>query len=90
MGHPGEKRLHEMLNQHHHHPKLRYYIDKLKCNNFQKHKLAGCGYCLLPKQEVRITPLEKVAIDLIGLWKVKINGQQVDFNALSYIDKALN
>ena len=29
MGHPGEKRLHETLNQRYHHPKLRYHIDKL-------------------------------------------------------------
>jgi hypothetical protein len=27
MGHPGEKRLQEMLNQRHHHPKLWYQID---------------------------------------------------------------
>jgi hypothetical protein len=62
MGHPGEKRLREMFNQR---------IDKLKCKDCQKHKLAGCGYGLLPKQEVRIALWEEVAIDLTGLWKVK-------------------
>jgi hypothetical protein len=36
MGHPGEKRLHDLLNQCHHHPKLRYHIDKLKCKDCQK------------------------------------------------------
>ncbi len=46
MGHPGEKRLHETLNQCYYHPKLRYHIDKLKCKNCQKHKLAGRGYGL--------------------------------------------
>ena len=46
MGHPGEKRLQEMLNQHYNHPRLRYHIDKLKCKNCQKHKLAGRGYGL--------------------------------------------
>jgi hypothetical protein len=49
MGHPGEKRLSETLNQHHYHPKLRYHIDKWKCRDCQKHKLAGHGYGLLPK-----------------------------------------
>jgi hypothetical protein len=49
MGHPGEKRLHEMLNQYYYHPKLRYHIDKLKCKDCQKHKLTGRGYGLLPK-----------------------------------------
>jgi hypothetical protein len=35
------KRLREALNQQHHHPKLRYQIDKLKCKDCQKYKLAG-------------------------------------------------
>jgi hypothetical protein len=90
MGHPGEKRLCETLNQHYHHPKLRYHIDRLKCKDCQKYKLAGRGYGLLPKREVRIAPWEEVAINLIGPWKVKINGQQVEFNALTCIDTALN
>ena len=73
MGHPGEKRLQETLNQNYYHPKLHYHIDELKCKYCQKHKLAGGGYGLLPKQEVRIAPWEEVAISLIGPWKVKVN-----------------
>jgi hypothetical protein len=104
MGHPGEKRLRNILNQRYHHPKLRYHIDNLKCKDFQKHKyieklkckdcqkykLAGCGYGLLPKQEVQNAPWEEVAINLIGPWKVKVNGRQVEFNALTCIDTVLN
>jgi hypothetical protein len=56
MGHPGEKRLQETLNQRYYHPELRYHIDKLKCKECQMHKLPGCGYGLLPKQEVWIAP----------------------------------
>jgi hypothetical protein len=74
MGHPGEKRLQEMLNQHYYHPKLSYHIDKLMCKDCQKDKLAGCDYGLLPKREVRIAPWEEVTIKLIGPWKVKVNG----------------
>ncbi len=74
MGHPGEKRLRETLDQRYYHPRLCYHIDKLKCKYCQKHKLAGCGYGLLPKQEVQIAPWEEVTIDLIGPWKVKVNG----------------
>jgi hypothetical protein len=55
----------------------------LKCKDCQKHKLEGRGYGLLPKREVRIAPWEEDAIDLIGPWKVKVNGQQVEFNALT-------
>jgi hypothetical protein len=65
----GEKRLQEMLNQRYYDPKFRYHIDELKCKDYQKHKIAGSGYGLLPKQEVRIAPWEEVAINLIGPWK---------------------
>ncbi len=74
MGHPGEKRLRETLNQRYHHPKLRYHIDKLKCKNCQKYKLAGRGHGFLSQQEVRIEPWEEGPINLVGPWKVKING----------------
>jgi hypothetical protein len=90
MGHPGEKKICETLNQRYHHPKLRYHIDKLKCKRLPKYKLAGRGYGLLPKQEVRIAPWKEVAINLIGPWKVKFNEWQVKFNALTCIDTASN
>ncbi len=74
MGHPSEKRLQETLNQHYYYPRLCYHIYKLKCKDCQMHKLAGRAYGLLPKQEVRIAPWEEVNINLIGPWKVKVNG----------------
>jgi hypothetical protein len=74
MGHPSEKRLGERLKQNYYHPRLRYHIDKLKCKDCQKHKLAGRGYGLLPKREVWIAPWEEVAINLIEPWKAKVNG----------------
>jgi hypothetical protein len=39
---------------------------------------------------VQIAAWEEVTIDLIGPWKVKVNGRQVKFNALTCIDKASN
>jgi hypothetical protein len=39
---------------------------------------------------VQIAPWEEVAINLIGPWKFKVNGQQVEFNALTCIDTASN
>jgi hypothetical protein len=83
-------RLQDTLNQRYHHPRLHYHIEKLKCKHCQEYKLAGHGYGLLPKQELRIAPWEEVAINLIGPWKVKVNGRQVEFNALTCIDTALN
>jgi hypothetical protein len=79
-----------MLNQRYYRPRLCHHIDKLKCKDCQNHKLAGLGYGLLPKREVWIAPRIEVAINLIGLWKVKVNGQQIEFNALTCTDTALN
>jgi hypothetical protein len=90
MGHPGEKRLTGTLNQHYFHPKLCYHIVKLKSKDCQKHKLESRVYGLLTKQEVQIAPWEEVASNLIGPGKVKVNGQQVEFNALTCIDMASN
>ncbi len=39
---------------------------------------------------MRIAPWEEVAFNLIGPWTVKVNGQQVEFNALTCIDTASN
>jgi hypothetical protein len=39
---------------------------------------------------VRIAPWEEVTINLIGPWMVKVNGRQVEFNALTCIDTAFN
>jgi hypothetical protein len=39
---------------------------------------------------VQIAPWEEIAIGLIGPWKVKINGQQVECNALTCIDTTSN
>ena len=38
MGHHGEKRLRESLQQRYHHNKLRHTIDKYKCEHCQKQK----------------------------------------------------
>ncbi len=62
----------------------------MKRKDCQEHKLAGRGYGFLPKWKVWIAPWLEVAIDLIGPWKVKVNGGQVEFNVLSCIDTALN
>ncbi len=69
------KRLHERLNQRHHHPKLQYQIDELEYKDCQKYKLVGRSHGLLPKQEVQIAPWEEVAINLMnhGMSKSMVN-----------------
>ena len=90
MGHPGQSRLNENLKKRYYHPKLRYFVDRLRCDHYQRHKLPGRGYGLLTERELRIAPWEEVAIYLIGPWKLKVNGRLIDFNALTCIDTASN
>ena len=45
---PVQSRLNETLRQRYYHPKLRYWVDRLKFEHFQRHKLPGRGYGLLP------------------------------------------
>jgi hypothetical protein len=37
-----------------------------------------------------VAPWEEVPIDLIGVWKVKVSGWLVEFNAMTCIDTASN
>ena len=90
MGHPGQDRLRDTLKQHYYHPTLRRHIDNLKCQDCQRYKIPGRGFGLLPEREVRIAPWEEVTLDLIGPWTIKVNGRQVEFNAVTCIDTASN
>ncbi len=90
LGHPGQTRLRETLQQRYYHPQLRRQIDAFRCEHCQKYKLTGKGYGLLPEWQVRIAPWEEVAIDLIGPWVLQVNGRPCEFNALTCIDTASN
>jgi hypothetical protein len=41
LGHPGQTRLQETLQQRYHHPQMRGQIDKFRCEHCQRYKLAG-------------------------------------------------
>ena len=43
MGHPGEKRLTELLRQRYHNPALCQHIEQLKCSNCGRYKISGRG-----------------------------------------------
>ncbi|KAL7503526.1 hypothetical protein ACHAXN_001305 [Cyclotella atomus] len=90
LGHPGQTRMQDTLMQRYHHHQLRKTIDEYKCKECQHHKLASKGYGLLPERQVRIPPWEEVAINLIGPWKIKVNGRLCEFNALTCIDSTSN
>ena len=90
MGHPGSTQLRETIGKRYFHPQLRHFVDRYKCDHCQRHKLDGPGYGLLPEREQQESPWDEVAVDLIGPWKLEVNGQEVEFNALTCIDPVTN
>eukprot|EP00957_Ditylum_brightwellii_P047846 3634241-Ditylum_brightwellii.AAC.1 len=56
----------------------------------QKYMQLGMGYGELPPRFASLLPWNKVAVDLIGPWNLKVGGQDVEFNALTCIDPVTN
>jgi hypothetical protein len=78
----------ETMSTHFYHHDLRMRIESMvkSCDACQCHKLPGRSYGQLPPQEVQLVPWQEVAVDLIGPWSIKVNGQELTFFALSMID----
>eukprot|EP00957_Ditylum_brightwellii_P203516 15334982-Ditylum_brightwellii.AAC.1 len=50
----------------------------------------GPGYGMLPPRIAPLVPWSDIAVDLIGPWKLNIQGVEVEFNALTSIDLVSN
>jgi hypothetical protein len=44
----------------------------------------------LPPREAPLVPWDEVAVDFIGPWKIEIQGQEIEFNALKSMDPVTN
>lgn len=53
-------------------------------------QLMSIDYSELPEQEAGPTQWDKVVIDLIGPWKVKLSDIAYEFNVLTYINMTTN
>lgn len=90
LGHPGNKRLRESLQARYYHPQLRSFCERHHCDVCQREKLDGPGYGHLPEREMHEAPWTEVAVDCIGPWKIEVNGQECELNALTCIDTCTN
>ena len=90
LGHCGTNRLYDTIRQHFYYPNLRIKCEEYQCEICQKNKLLGAGYGHLPPRHANLVPWEEVMVDLIGPWKVKVNEQDIYFNALTCIDPVTN
>jgi hypothetical protein len=88
LSHAGMTRLNDTIKVHFWHPQIKNRIENIvgRCNACQCYKVQGPGYGELPPCEANITPWDDVAVDCIGPWKIEINGQMIEFNALTCVD----
>jgi hypothetical protein len=77
---------------HLHHPKLCSVTEEVtrNCNICQRQKLPRPQYGHLPPREGALLPWEEVALDLIGPWKVLLENESYNFDALTIIDPVSN
>ena len=90
LGHAGARRTYESVKKTFHHPNLNWAATSLRCDTCRHFKLTGAGYGKLPPREAIFMPWEEVHVDLIGPWKVKVNGKLIEFNTLTCIDPVTN
>jgi RNase H-like domain found in reverse transcriptase/Integrase zinc binding domain len=90
LGHCGKTRLYETIRSRFYHPQLKQECDRFNCRQCQHTKALGQGYGHLPPRTVTLAPWNEVAVDLIGPWKLEVNDQHLEFNALTCIDPVTN
>eukprot|EP00957_Ditylum_brightwellii_P205567 15344437-Ditylum_brightwellii.AAC.1 len=71
-------------------PSLSKQCKEYQCGDCQRNKAFGTGFGELPAWHAALTLWSKNAIDLIEPWRIKIRGEDVDFNALTCIDIVSN
>jgi transposase InsO family protein len=82
--------LYETIRSRFYHPQLKQECDRFNCRQCQHTKALGQGYGHLPPRTVPLAPWNEVAVDLIGPWKLEVNDQHLEFNALTCIDPVTN
>ena len=92
LNHTGVTRLYDTITMNFYNSRLRTRIDQIvtTCDVCQRMKLPGKGYGELPPREPRMVPWQEIAVDLIGPWTIKVNGQKLVFRALTVIDTSTN
>ena len=90
LGHAGIRKMKDSISNHFYHPDLSARIEKYNCDACQRNKVLGPGYGELPPRDAPLMPWDEVALDLIGPWKMDVDGQEVEFHALTCIDPVTN
>lgn len=90
LGHCGVNRLYDGVRAHFYFPNLKDRCAQLNCDTCQRNKALGAGFGELPSRNAPLLPWNEVAVDLIGPWRMSVQGVDVEFNALTCIDPVTN
>jgi transposase InsO family protein len=92
LSHPGIQRTHDTIKINYYHQQLRETVENIvgACETCQRDKLPGRGYGELAPPDVHIAPWFEVACNLIGPWRIEIQGNLFIFQALTIIDQVTN
>jgi len=93
LSHAGMTTLAATISRHFYHPKLRATIEQIvgACDTCQQFKAGSHSqYAELPRRDIREAPWYEVQVDLIGPWRIKVQGVEYAFQALTMIDPVTN
>ena len=90
LGHRGNTSMYQTISRRFHFPGLKQKVEAFRCEICQLNKPANTQYGHLPERHAELVPWYFVAIDLIGPWKIMVNGRELEFNALTCIDPVTN
>ena len=90
LGHRGTQLMYHTINRRFYNRGLKRKVESLKCEICQMNKPINAQYGHLPEQHADLVLWYSVAVDLIGPWKITINGVVLKFNALTCIDPVSN
>ena len=91
LGHCGMSRLYDTVRARFHTPRLSVYCRDFVCSDYcHLYKNQGRGYGHTPPRQAALVPWNEVCIDLIGPWTIVVNGQILEFKALTSIDPMSN
>ena len=85
----GTDRLIASISRHFYHPGIRAVCEDVirRCKTCQRMKKSARQYAqLAPRDHLTLVPWREIHTDVIGPWKVKVNGHNLVFNALTTID----
>ena len=88
----GMDRLEALLRRHFYHPDLRHVVRDVisRCTICPQVRVNHMPHGQLAPRNAPILPWDEVHIDFIGPWSIRVNDQNMTFNALTCIDPVTN